>query len=47
MAQAHARPDSPLAELLSSLADNWWLLLLRGVAAIALAFRLKKLKQTA
>ena len=35
MAQAHARPDSPLAGLLSSLADNWWLLLLRGVAAIA------------
>jgi uncharacterized membrane protein HdeD (DUF308 family) len=35
MAQAHARPDSPLTGLLSSLADNWWLLLLRGVAAIA------------
>jgi len=33
--QAHARLDSPLAGLLSSLADNWWLLLLRGVAAIA------------
>jgi uncharacterized membrane protein HdeD (DUF308 family) len=35
MAQTHARPDSPLAGLLSSLADNWWLLLLRGVPAIA------------
>jgi uncharacterized membrane protein HdeD (DUF308 family) len=34
MAQAHARPDSRLAGLLSSLADNWWLLFLRGVAAI-------------
>jgi uncharacterized membrane protein HdeD (DUF308 family) len=32
---AQARLDSRLAGLLSSLADNWWLLLLRGAAAIA------------
>jgi uncharacterized membrane protein HdeD (DUF308 family) len=35
--QAQTRSGLPLAgpELLSSLADNWWLLLLRGLAAIA------------
>jgi uncharacterized membrane protein HdeD (DUF308 family) len=35
--QAHAGLDLPVAEpgLLRSLAENWWLLLLRGIAAIA------------
>jgi uncharacterized membrane protein HdeD (DUF308 family) len=35
--RAQTRPGFPLTgpELLSSLADNWWLLLLRGIAAIA------------
>jgi len=35
--QAHVGLDFPVAEpgLLCSLAENWWLLLLRGIAAIA------------
>jgi uncharacterized membrane protein HdeD (DUF308 family) len=37
MAHTQAETRLPLAGgmLLSSLADNWWLLLLRGLAAIA------------
>jgi uncharacterized membrane protein HdeD (DUF308 family) len=35
--QAHPAPTAPIAgaALLRALADNWWLLLLRGIAAIA------------
>ena len=34
--QAHPAPTAPIAgaALLRKLADNWWLLLLRGIAAI-------------
>jgi uncharacterized membrane protein HdeD (DUF308 family) len=35
MAHAQAETRLPQRALLSSLADNWWLLLLRGLAAIA------------
>jgi uncharacterized membrane protein HdeD (DUF308 family) len=35
MAHAQAETRLPQGALLSSLADNWWLLLLRGIAAIA------------
>ena len=36
MTSTHAQPTSPLDQLplLHSLAENWWLLLLRGIAAI-------------
>jgi hypothetical protein len=47
--QTATRAGLPLTgpTLLNALAENWWLLLLRGAAAIAfaLAFRLKKYKQ--